>query len=298
MDENFKRRKRTKRKKSGPSTGLIIGLALGGGLLVLVLGGVGLYFALGKSKINPLAPGGLLELPNSRVTIENYGAVKNGDTLAQVEAVMGSGRAAIPADFDASFPKEGRTAYNASQQNRAAWEANNARDLVRVWSNGRKRLLLAFTQPPGSGGRVFNKVFVDEDGSISMESGTGAFGNPQPVNQNTLTPPTTFQFTRPTVSTVPVASLTADALLAEFEADSKVAMQKYQGKRVTITGTAKQVQQNVILFQAAGATLQATITGAAVTEKKAGETFVLTGTVRYFFDNSHMLMMDGCTLDN
>jgi hypothetical protein len=281
MSENGKRSRRPPRKKSGPSTGLIIGLAVGGGLLLLALSGTFLYLYLGTPKL-PSLDAALPDLPNLKATAENYDRVKTGETILQVETVLGTGRAANANDLDAVFGEK-ELGINRRHEDRITWEVNNDRGLVRIWSIGSKRLLVVFSQVPERGGRVVIKLFRDGDGPIQSQADYGLiFGMQSPSN-------------------TPVASVGVTQLMAEFNADSKAALKKYQGLKVTVVGPVHQMQEDTVYFYAGPATfLEAKISRTAGRFKRKEDTAVVTGTVRSFSAsfNDRRLIMDACTLDN
>ena len=150
MKESVRRKKIAKGKKSGLTVVLLCGLVLGIPI-ALVLGGIAVYFYLGKGMINPL--GARLEIPNSKVTTDNYYALKQGATTAEVEAILGKGRAPTASDFDAICGKEVEAYTNPYYKQRPLWEENNRRGLMLIWTNGQARILITFSQQPDQGGR-------------------------------------------------------------------------------------------------------------------------------------------------
>ena len=164
MREKVKRDSRGRLKKKGSSKALLWWLVGGFGALLVV--GVALVFLLGKGRVN-LG----LELPNEKVTPDNYYAVKHGFTLTEVEAILGKGRPPSSGDFDAICGGEDQRYVNPFFKERSTWEENHRRGLMFIWNNGRTRLLITFSQAPDRGGRVLVKVLLQPDGSVLSEAG-------------------------------------------------------------------------------------------------------------------------------
>jgi predicted Zn finger-like uncharacterized protein len=138
-------------KKKG-KTGLIIGLIAGGvGLLALCCCGVG----IGGYFVWPM-----LSNSNPKVTKDNYSKLRDGMTMTDVEAILGSGRLATPNDV--------RSAFSANPLNETAvgqWTAAiSHRGGVYCWKNGGKTILLSFDNPPKQGGKVHALLYTEASG--------------------------------------------------------------------------------------------------------------------------------------
>ena len=164
-------RRKGKRKK-GTSTALVVGLVTGGVILVV---GVMLAIILttgGGNSGGPGVPGLIPGASNSRVTPENYAALAGGSSLAEVEAVLGEGRMPTSEDFDAvcGTGESGRYT-NAFYKERSGWELFSRDGYIRVWQDGRVRILVFFDKPAQDGGRLIRKVLQDADGSVHSTAG-------------------------------------------------------------------------------------------------------------------------------
>ncbi len=167
MKKNAMRKRSTKRKKS--NTTKVVLLTLGGIASVLLVGIVLVVFVF-KGSI-PLGRGLTLDIPNSKVSQESYVLLKSGATISEVEAILGKGRQPNSGDFDAICGDEVQRYTNPYFHERSTWEENNRRGLMRVWVNGKARLMITFSQLPDEGGRLLIKVFLMADNSIIAESG-------------------------------------------------------------------------------------------------------------------------------
>lgn len=297
---------RRRRRKESSNTGLIIGLSVGGGLLLLTTVGLVLYFSLsksGKSDDDSSPGGGLLDLPNARVTEANYQALTDGMTSSEVEAILGVGRKPSKSDFDLVFGERiNELSRMPSQQNRETFENNNGRDLVRLWSSGKERLMVTFTQPPDQGGRLVIKLFRRGDGSYGMMQGMGRPPK-EPTNATNNPKSPTPPSTQPKSSDprTPVASLNPDQLLAEFAHDRGAAMTKYRGKPVRITGKIDSVLVSALTFQTMGPRLQAQLSGIAtgqIGKYKQGDVITVVGVYKAYFPQTGMVMLENCNLEN
>ena len=166
------RRKRPKRKKSGPSVALVAALVV---VPVLLLGGCGVFgvvVALASGGVIGGRVGEAFALPDSRATRANYEAVPMGASLAQAEATLGRGRPATSRDFEAIFGKPGDSPLDRANSHGPA-EENRRLALTRAWANGSTRIVLTFHKPPESGGRLVGKCMVGPDGVVSMQMNTG-----------------------------------------------------------------------------------------------------------------------------
>lgn len=306
MYDKFDRKFISTRKKAKSSTALYLGIA-GGAFALIAVVGVVLFIVLKK-------PGeGGFGFLNSRVTEDNYIAVKDGADLAEVEAILGRGRPPADGDFDAIFGTDDeRNMYMQKNQQRGPWVENHRRGLVLAWNGGKARMLVVFTQPPDKGGRVIGKVLLKADGSVTTLYGTGQPEKPAP---SPAQPPPDANATRtlklpsraPTDDGSPPTRIAPADLLAEFAADRAAAMKKYQGRKVTLTGPASDIQQNVFSFQAASGTAKVSVTLITPTnvpepnllkQKKNGDTLTVTATVRFYFADTNLLIVDHGNLDN
>ena len=306
MYHKFDRKLISTRKKAKSSTALYLGIA-GGAFALIAVVGVVLFIVLKK-------PGeGGFGFLNSRVTEDNYIAVKDGADLAEVEAILGRGRPPADGDFDAIFGTDDeRNMYMQKNQQRGPWVENHRRGLVLAWNSGKARMLVVFTQPPDKGGRVIGKVLLKADGSVTTMYGTGQPEKPAP---SPTQPPPDANATRtlklpsraPTDDGSPPTRIAPADLLAEFAADRAAAMKKYQGRKVTLTGPASDIQQNVFSFQAASGTAKVSVTLITPTnvpepnllkQKKNGDTLTVTGNVLFYFADTNLLIVDQGNLDN
>lgn len=180
MRDGIRRRRGGSRKPSGLSKALILALI---GVATLILVGIAVLVLLrGGGKGNPFGPGFAFNLPNAKVNEDSYIALRSGATLAEVEAILGgAGRAPTATDFDAICGGEELRFTNPYFRERPMWEENNRRGVMRVWTNGKVRILLTFSQAPEAGGQLVVKVLQDADGSVTSISG-GAFGPPVAPN--------------------------------------------------------------------------------------------------------------------
>jgi predicted Zn finger-like uncharacterized protein len=130
--------------------GLLIGLSLGGaGLLALcccagVVGALVRYPSLGG--IDPRVSDN-----NPTVTKENFGRLQPGMTLADIEAILGPGRAATQDDVRAAY--KGNLMGNAESMN-AQWANAISRGTAYCWKNGPRTILIGFGSSPRQGGKV------------------------------------------------------------------------------------------------------------------------------------------------
>ena len=301
MKDDFKRKKSFKRRKKPSSNALVYGLV--GGAAFLILAGVGLYFALGKPRL----------IGDGKVTEDNYIAVKDGADLAEVEAILGKGRPPTDDDFDKIFGTDDeRNMYVQKNQQRGPWVENHRRGLVLAWKGGKARMLVVFTQPPDKGGRMIGKVLRMPDGSVTMMYGTGRPEMPAP--SPTQSPPDAngtqtlkLPSRTPTDDGSPPTRIAPADLLAEFAANRTAAMKKYQGRKVTLSGPASDIQPNVFSFQNASGAGKVSVTLITPTnvpepnllkQKKNGDTLTVTGTVRFYFADTNLLIVDRGNLDN
>ena len=169
MHDDPQRRKRPKRKKAGLSPGLIVALIA---VPVVLLGGCGVPAVVITLASRGALGGTLGEMfapANPRATRANYEAVPMGASLAQVEATLGRSRAGTSRDFEAIFGKP----YDGQP----GPLENQTLSLTRAWANGPTRIVLTFSKPPESGGRLVAKYMVGPDGvvSIQMNNGVGLF---------------------------------------------------------------------------------------------------------------------------
>ena len=306
MHDKFNRKLISNRKKAKSSTALYLGIA-GGAFALIAVVGIVLVIVLKK-------PGeGGFGFLNSKVTEDNYIAVKDGADLAEVEAILGKGRPPTDGDFDAIFGTDDeRNMYMQKNQQRGPWVENHRRGLVLAWNGVKTRMLVFFTQPPDKGGRMIGKVLLNADGSVTTMYGTG---RPEQPAATPTQPPPDANGTRtlklpsraPTDDGSPPTRIAPADLLAEFAADRSAAMKKYQGRKVTLTGTVSDIQPNVFSFQNATRTAKVSVTLITPTnvpepnllkQKKNGDTLTVTGTVRYYFADMNLLMVDRGNLDN
>ncbi len=130
----------------------------------------------------PLGRGLTLDVPNTKVTPENYTLLKTGATISEVEAILGEGRPPNTGDFDAICGNEVQRFTNPYFNERPSWEENNRRGLMLIWVNVNARLLMTFSQLPNQGGRVLRKVMLMPDGSIISEASNNFAISPTPAN--------------------------------------------------------------------------------------------------------------------
>ena len=306
MYDKFDRKLISRRKKVKSSTALYLGIA-GGAFALIAVVGIVLFIVLKK-------PGeGGFGFLNSRVTEDNYIAVKDGADLAEVEAILGKGRPPTDGDFDAIFGTDDeRNMYMQKNQQRGPWVENHRRGLVLAWNGVKARMLVVFTQPPDKGGRMIGKVLLNADGSVTTMYGTGRPEQPAP---SPTQPPPDANGTRtlklpsraPTDDGSPPTRIAPADLLAEFAADRAAAMKKYQGRKVTLTGTVSDIQPNVFSFQNATRTAKVSVTLITPTnvpepnllkQKKNGDTLTVTGNVLFYFADTNLLIVDRGNLDN
>jgi hypothetical protein len=157
-------------------------LGLFGLAVVVLLGAAVLALYLLGWKGNPFGGGFALNLPNAKVNEDSYLLLRSGATLAEVETILGgAGRTPSAADFDAICGGDESRFTNPFFRERPMWEENARRGLMRVWVNGKVRILLTFSNTPEAGGQLVAKVMLDDDGSVNSQSG-GAFGPPAAPN--------------------------------------------------------------------------------------------------------------------
>jgi hypothetical protein len=176
------------RKPADPTTARVLALAGGTGLVMLAAIGITLYFTLirtGKVDLGAVSTGGLFDLPNAKVTEDNYIALIDGMTPAEVEAILGNGgQAPTSGDFDTIFGEKREYSRLPSQQQRETWEENNGRGLVRHWAKGPERIMVTYTRKPDDGGRLIAKLFRRTDGSFGMSYGSGQPPREPPPSTN------------------------------------------------------------------------------------------------------------------
>ncbi len=139
-EEEERREKREKAKQF--RMWLFIGIGV---LVVIGIIGAALLIRRGVSKMQD----------DSRVNGENYGLVEvGGQTLAEVEKILGSGREASSSEvkeiLEAGDPPDAPDVFTNGATNRTAY----------LWRNGKTRILLVFNLPPLKGGRTMAARFV------------------------------------------------------------------------------------------------------------------------------------------
>ncbi len=142
-------------RKERSNKGLIIGLAVGGVLVSLCCcGGVGMYF------------GGVFDgiVGNDKVTKANYEQLKVGMTMAEVEAIVGSGRSASASEVNDVFLMAGG---RDSAMIRGIFDQGLAKKAVYRWKNGYDTILILFTAAPASGGKAQYFVFWEKKDNVS-----------------------------------------------------------------------------------------------------------------------------------
>ena len=134
MSKGIRRKPRSKRRSTSP---VLVACLVGGGLLLTI--GVVLVILFASGKINPLGARTALGLPNNRVNEDNYTALKQGATLAEVEAILGQGRAPTAGDFDAICGTEVERFTNPFFGDRKLWEYHSGQGQILLWINGQVR---------------------------------------------------------------------------------------------------------------------------------------------------------------
>lgn len=135
-------------KKGG--NGLMIVLLAVGGVLLLgcaACGGVG-YWLFSKGK------DALQEVANARVTTENAEKLREGMTKAEVETVLGPGKPATRGDFTLLESNATLTLRRIAEDHEKYWHPWADKGLVHVWRNGPHYILVAYNDPPDSGGKL------------------------------------------------------------------------------------------------------------------------------------------------
>ncbi|MFL5339243.1 MAG: hypothetical protein ACJ8F7_03670 [Gemmataceae bacterium] len=160
--------RRPRKKKS--NKGLYIGLGIGGVLLLSLCccgGGFGLYY------------GGVFEglAGNANVTNANYHRLQPNMTMAQVEAILGSGTAASAGDVADLFQTEfhgfaGREEMLARVQ--AAFQKGAAAGSLYRWKNGGEVIFVLFSAPPKSGGKAQYFYYRKTEGNASSSESNGS----------------------------------------------------------------------------------------------------------------------------
>lgn len=158
----FRRKTKPAAGSRGPVLWIVGGVV---GLVVLVGGCAGMYFALLKPALDQAGKGlglGGGDRANPNVTEANAYKMQSGMTLAEVVAVMGPGRAATEQDFvDAQVAMNDR----AFTESMAVWEPKLRAGEVQAWANGKSRFLVGFDRPPAQGGTVVGLVAVIVSGN-------------------------------------------------------------------------------------------------------------------------------------
>jgi predicted Zn finger-like uncharacterized protein len=229
----------------------------------------------------------------SRVTRENMNSLRAGMTLAQVEGVLGKGKAADEFDL-----LRGVNGTAADQQ----WKAEQQAGAVYSWGGLSDVILVAFTAPPTNGGTLLGVrggFGVDTLEPIKLLGGGGG----------TPTIPTTPS-TGPAPSN-PVLAVTADALAREFDANPKAAETKYKGRDLKVTGVVADIPKEAVSFTMAGASPPATKAAIVVPvsvkfgawgpikRMKVGDTATVTGKIDSFAKgktNAWEIKLTDCTI--
>lgn len=324
--------KRKRKHKRGSNTGLIVGLSLGGVALVAVLGAA-LYLAFGKKGDTAGGgggllggPGGVIDSDNPKLTRENYEAIDDGHTAKEIEAILGnSGRKPTEGDFDHVFGKYPEELSRMPlAQARKEWEGRNAGGAVRAWKNGPLVMMVFYYGPPEKPDtRIVAKLLRLDDGGVLMMSGTGVrpeerpdpaqYSQPKPQPKEVVPKPQPKQPNppmtvpngpkpkpKPPSPNDPPIVITAENLLADFAADRAVAIKKYLGRKVKVTGKISNVLVSVVTFETDGGKVEARLDGVAtgaISKYKVGDTITVTGTLKSHNVKTRMLMMDGCSLE-
>ncbi len=304
MSNSSRRIRKPNRRRS--SHGLIIGLLVAGGigLLLVVGGGLGVYFAFfHRGGGLPGVGGNPLDLPNLRVTEASYGQLTDGMTLPEAEAILGSSRGPTNADFDLLFG-DTLLPYAKEQERQGNWIENNRKGLVRAWSNGGIRILILFNSQPIAGGRCLGRLLRLANGSVLAQFGTGqppsgggggiVFG-PMGGGGGPTVP-------NPNPGGAAPGAITADNLVAEFVANAGSASKKYNQTRVKVTGVIESLTSATVDFklQNANYKFRTVLDGAAqakIGRKKVGDTITLTGEFLYF-TTGQLLHLNNCSLDD
>lgn len=151
-------------------------------LIVRLMGGLAFVFALTIAM--GCGVGGLTTGPDVEAAYPN---LQSGMTLAEVEALLGAGRTPTTADFDAICGDGEFQSMNPRAVQRPIWERAASDGTVLAWSNGSARLLIFFHQNPATGGKLFQKVLLYPDGSVSLQADS-SFLMAQPGGDANVTP--------------------------------------------------------------------------------------------------------------
>jgi hypothetical protein len=144
------------RRKKKSSTGLIVGLVLGlGGLLAVCLCGGGVAYYITRNVVNP------------NVTKENYDRLHEGMTMAEIEAILGSGSQSNAVEVQNAYSHAGPGAYPPVGQMYARAFGSGA---VYRWKNGDDILIIVFSAAPNAGGTLKYKLFQQKTGPNSYNT--------------------------------------------------------------------------------------------------------------------------------
>jgi hypothetical protein len=165
-DEEFDDRPRRRgRPKKKSNTALILLLVLGGVFLLCCGGGIGLYLIFGGAASM-----------RGEVTADTFRKVRNGSTLAEVEAAIGKGKKLSPQEAASTqvTTSDGKktSLTTAGGLGVAEWYQ---------WGSGPRRLFVGIG--PGPGGRpVVTYKLVDIDDGVTQfrANASGAFDIPLP----------------------------------------------------------------------------------------------------------------------
>jgi DNA-directed RNA polymerase subunit RPC12/RpoP len=162
------------RPKKNSNQGVIVGLSIGGVALLSLCccgGGLGMYYGgmFGNSA------GAVFG--NARVTYENYNRLKQDMTIAEVEAILGSGKPATAGEVqdmiksDPSAMGFGRDVALESMQ--LAYEQAVPKGALYRWKSGGDFIFVLFSASPAAGGKTKHFYIRYKDGPATMSESNG-----------------------------------------------------------------------------------------------------------------------------
>lgn len=207
-------------QRRSSNTGVI--LAVVGFFLLACCGGIsyGVYWFFNKAKetVNEVVDN--LKPKNDKLTQANYDRLNDGMTRGDVEAILGKGRTALPADLATVFHGEA-----AGQIRLEDWTPKVQRGRVMLWQDRDDYLLVAFYPNGDTTSRVQLKALARATGAPSQSGNADddTFARKHLLARPDGTPGG------------PPVQVSAEQLIRDYLADQNTADAKYRDKLVAVS---------------------------------------------------------------